>query len=373
MRGSVVKYATRKGDRWSYAFDAGTDRAGTRRQIRRGGFLTRKEATAAMQAQLVARRTDDYIEPSQTSLTVYLDAWLDDIAPSIAPATYHNYQDHVTHLKGQIGTAALGRLSPPMIAEAYRVLGERLAPSTLRITHAVLRAALSQAVRWRMRRDNPADYVTLPAVTAEGETVWTAEEASRFLRETAADPGHALWRVLLSTGMRLGEALALPWSALDLETGRVAIVRTLATGEGERIVVVERTKTKAGRRTLDLDAAVVAALRQHRTRQTARRLASRDWYDTGLVFDRRDGRHCWPQTIRRRLERACADADVPIITPKALRHTAATLMVANGVPLHAVKGILGHANIQLTANLYSHYSPDATTLGLAELARVLEG
>lgn len=370
MRGSTFKYDTKRGDRWGYVFP---NPHGTPKQIRRGGFATRKAATAAMQAQLVARREADYIEPTAMPLAVYLQDWLADVAPSIAPSTLHNYTDHVDHLSGELGAIPLGRLSPPAITDAYRALGTRLAPSTLRITHNVLRGALMQAVRWRLIRDNPADIVTLPALTVEGEIVWSAEEANRFLVKTASDPHHALWRLLLSTGMRLGEALALSWGALDLDGGQVAVVRTVSKDADERLTIVERTKTSAGRRTLDLDTAAITALRQHRVRQVEWRLQASHWHDAGLVFAGRYGQITQGQTVRRRLQSACKTAGVTVITPKAMRHTAATLMVANGVPLHAVKNVLGHANITLTANLYAHVSPEAGRQAVAVLARVLEG
>lgn len=369
MRGSTFKYETKKGRRWGYVFP--NHPGGKPKQIRRGGFLTRREAEAAKQAQMVARRADDYIEPSAMLMRDYLADWLRNVEPTVSPATLHSYRDQVAHLSAHLGTVPLGSLSAPIIADAYRALGKQLAPSTLRITHTVLRASLTQAVRWRLRRDNPAQYVTLPAPVSKEETVWTKAEAARFLAHTADDPDHALWRVLLSTGMRLGEALALVWGAVDLDVGRVAVVRTLSKGADERVCVVERTKTESGRRTLDLDPATIAALRQHRVRQKEQRLRAKSWHDAGLVFTRAQGQAMYPYTVRCRLARACAEADVPHLTPKALRHTAATLMVANGVSMHAIKGILGHSNITLTMDLYSHRSAEATKDGLAVLARLL--
>jgi integrase len=371
MHGSVFDYTTAKGRRWCYTFRNPLGSAKPKTQ--KCAFPTRKAATAALHTELVARGSGDWIEPSTLPMRTYLGQWLDGIAPSIAPSTYHNSADMVTHLSDELGYVPLGTLSAPVIDAAYKRLGDGLAPSTLRITHSVLHAALKQAVRWRLRRDNPAEYIVLPALVVEGEIVWSQDEAAHFLRETAGDPNHPLWRLLLSTGMRLGEALALSWGAVDLDVGRVAVFRTLSKDADERLVIVERTKTAAGRRTLDIAPVVVAALRQGRVRQLKERLGAREWDDLGLVFPGRYGRPMQPQTARRRLERACWAADVPSITPKAMRHTAATLMVANGVDMHSVMHRLGHANITLTMNLYAHATPEADKRASEILARVLEG
>jgi integrase len=97
------------------------------------------------------------------------------------------------------------------------------------------------------------------------------------------------------------------------------------------------------------------------------------WHDQDLVFERGDGRHYHPDTARTLLRRACLTAEVPVLTPHSLRHTGATIAVAQGVPLHAVMQRLGHANIGLTANLYSHASPEADHQVAEALRRALEG
>ncbi len=304
----MSKYATKKGDRWYYVFSALPHPDGRPRRIKRGGFATRRTATTAMRRDLADRRASGYAEPSPMPLADHLDAWLAEVAPTVAPSTHHNYRDVVAHLKGELGAVPLCRLDEHAVQRAYAALSNRLAPSTLRITHNVLRSALAQAVRRRLIPFNAAEHARLPKLRHDETPVWSRDEGQRYLAATRDDPDHALWRLLLSTGMRVGEALALAWSAVDLDVGRVAMLRTLSRDADERRVIVERTKTKAGRRTLDLNAEAVAALRQYRVRTIERRIAARRWDDCGLVFPGRYGGIRSTEAVRVCLARACARA-----------------------------------------------------------------
>jgi integrase len=242
------------------------------------------------------------------------------------------------------------------------------AASTVRSAHTVLHAALEQAVRWNLLARNPSDHVSLPQVVGNVQ-IWSEAEAQQFLIATAQSRDHALWRLYLDTGMRVGEALALAWDDVDLDAGHVRIHRTISRDADERQTIVERTKTGAGRR-VALAPATVASLRAHRAAQNLRRLAAPVWEATGLVFDRGDGHHTHNTVIRARFIKDCERAGVPVIQLKALRHTAATIMVANGLPLHTVSKRLGHSTIRLTADLYAHASPDADRAASVLMERI---
>ncbi|HTE20930.1 MAG TPA: site-specific integrase, partial [Armatimonadota bacterium] len=231
------------------------------------------------------------------------------------------------------------------------------------------RAALRQAVRWRLIARAPTDDVTLPVGKAKVKAIWTPAEARQFL----ASGDRTLFRFLLDSLCRLGEALALTWADVDLEAGVVQInaTRTVAA-DGS---ITTRSGTKAGEsRRIELMPETVAALRRHRTGQLQQRLKCGPlWEEQGVVFERGDGHHYHPDTVRKELRRACRAAGVPELTPHGLRHCGATMAVAQGVPLHAVMQRLGHANIGLTANLYAHHSPEADHEVAEALRRVLEG
>jgi integrase len=302
-----------------------------------------------------------------------------------------------TRIVPALGSVPLGALDALTLSRFYRTLGERYAPTTVTSTHTCLRAALKQAVRWRLIPRAPTDDVTLPVGKAKVKVVWSAEEARRFLarstpewlapalptdRSAPSGAGHdpartthaiTLFRFLLDSLCRLGEALALTWADLDLDAGGVRVHATRTVDlEGKPGT---RSGTKAGgHRRIELMPETVVALRRLRRAQREQRLQVGPlWHELDLVFERGDGTHWHPDSVRKLLRRACIEAGVPILTPHAIRHTGATLAVAQGVPLHAVSMRLGHSNISLTANLYAHYSPEADHAVAEALRRALEG
>jgi integrase len=184
---------------------------------------------------------------------------------------------------------------------------------------------------------------------------WTAGELGSFLARAEAD-GHrdaALWRFLAATGCRRGEALGLRWRDVDL-TARTATIR-------QTVIVVAHVpqfgspKTAAGARTLDLDAATVTALREHRKRQAAERLQiGIGWRDNDLVFADVAGGPAHPEAASSRFAKRVKRHGLPRLTLHGLRHTWATLALRAGVHPKVVQERLGHATISITLGVYSH-------------------
>lgn len=176
--------------------------------------------------------------------------------------------------------------------------------------HAVLRQALTQAVRWRLVLRNVCDAVEPPRVRPPELTTWTAAEARAFLDGTARDDLAGLWEATLLTAMRLGEFLALRWEDVDLERGAIAVRRTVTRDEDGRPTV---GVPKGGRnRRVLLAAPAVSALRRHRERQAERRLKlGAAWADAGLVFERGDGIMLTHQAIEERFNRRIARLGLP--------------------------------------------------------------
>jgi integrase len=209
---------------------------------------------------------------------------------------------------------------------------------------------------------------------------WTTEQARSFLSVVSDDDLAAFWYLALYTGMRRGEMLALRWSDVDFQRGQLAVRRTLS--RGEEGLVISEPKTKAGRRSIALPEPVIVALRAHRSQQLKRRLAlGADWIDLDLVFDRGDGTimhsnnvtHAFPRIVRRVNSTLPQDRQLPAIRLHDLRHTAATLMLANGEHPKIVQERLGHADISMTLNRYSHVTTDMQRDASDRLAKLLSG
>jgi integrase len=238
-------------------------------------------------------------------------------------------------------------------------LGVRRAPRTVRGVHTVLRHALSDAVGWQRLIRNPADRAkppSLASIKGMPPRTWSARQLDDFLAHVADDRLAAAWRVLALTGIRRGELLGLTWEAVDLDTGRLAIMRTLIEGKGAPRF--SDPKTKRGRRSVALDADTVDVLREHRDRQLDERLAWGPAYqDQGLVFCREDGTPIWPRTFSRSFDHHVRDAGLPKIRLHDLRHSHATLALEAGIHPKVISERLGHATIAITLDTYSHAIP----------------
>jgi integrase len=252
MRGSVGKREGPQGTSWWWKL------GGTQRR----GYPTRKAAQAALDEAKVAQRRGDWIEPSKEPLSAYLARWLESTAHRRKAQSTASYADGIAVIGARIGTIPLGKLSTLDVQELVTALSARYAPRTVRERHMVLKQALAQAVRWRLVSYNAADGVDLPRVPKVDRGVWNKDEVSRFLEEAdrhlrgcpsftgSSAPSNggqpaqsikelALWRLLLDSGMRIGEAVALKWT--DIDGNRVRVERTQSSVGGQLVVGTPKT------------------------------------------------------------------------------------------------------------------------------------
>jgi integrase len=221
--------------------------------------------------------------------------------------------------------------------------------------YATLRNALAAAVRQRRIPWNPCAGVELAAETREPARVWSPEQVAAFLRhaERTGDRLTLLYRLVLLRGLRRGEACGLRWADLDLSHGEMRISRTVLQFGGK--VTGGQPKTRAGERTVSLDAATIAMLKAHRRRQTAERLAAFGAYDDqGLVFAREDGSPVPPDHVSKHFAALAASASLPRITLHMGRHTAASLALEAGLDIKIVSEQMGHSTTRITQDLYQH-------------------
>lgn len=373
MRGHIRK----RGNGYAVIVDLPRDPVTGKRRQKWQTAPTKREAERLLTKTLHQIEGGGFIEPSKTPLATYLEQWLEAIEPTIRPASHDRYTRIVRRqIVPSLGAVELGKLSSLQVQDWYAVLlagtnGQAsLSPSTVALYHGVLHKALDQAVKWQLVNRNVCDAVDAPRPKPPEMRTWSADESRAFLAGTVDHDLAALWHLALYTGMRRGELLALRWQDVDLERGQLAIRRTLTRGADG--LVFGEPKTKAGRRSIAIPAPIVAILKTHRARQAERRLQiGPAWHDDGLVFDRGDGTVLHPNVVTHSFPRLARRLGLPGIRFHDLRHTAATLMLANGEHPKIVQERLGHADISMTLGRYSHVTQDMQRDAADRLARLL--
>jgi integrase len=362
------------GRRWRVRYDAPRGPDGARRQRMKRGFPTRRTAEAWARDTLGRMDRGTWVPPKRITLDAWLDLWLDPAAPRKRPirpttlTTYRIYAD--TYLRPRLGHRQLQSLTADDLDRLYRDLlvgggraGRPLAPKTVRHVHVLAHTCLAAAVRKGHLEHNPANRADPPSVPHHRPAVWWPDDLQAFLASVQADRLAALWMLAATTGMRRAELLGLAWDALDLDAkpARLEVRRTVVLVEGQP-VLVEATKTAHGRRSFALDPATVAALKAHRTRQLAERLAwGGGWQDTGLVFTREDGSLIDPRWLTKAFTRTAKAAGLPRLSLHGLRHSYASNALRAGVPVEVVSGRIGHAQVSTTLDIYvtTHEAQDA--------------
>ena len=212
---------------------------------------------------------------------------------------------------------------------------------------------LDQAIRWGLHFRNVATLSRSPkAVRTEGRTL-SPTRARHFLETLKGDRNEALFSLMLSTGLRRGEALGLVWKDFDREAGVIRVLRQLKR-EGGSLVTTD-TKTFRSRRALNLPEQMMTTLLAHEQRQRGEReRRGARWSDNGFMFTTSRGSPIDQRNFYREFRRLCDQAELGHWHPHELRHSAASLMLALGVKLHVASQVLGHSSIRMTSNVYAH-------------------
>ena len=338
---------------------------------------TRQEARAKLTATL--READlgaPIVRDERLTVARYLGDWLERKRANLRPRTHRRYGEHLAHITHAVGGLTLTKLTPTRLDRLYSALqqppegqegqegenAEPLSPTTVHHTHVVLKQALADAVRHGLLARNPAAQVKPPRVRQVEMHTLTVEQARTLLVAAREDRLEAVYVLALTTGMRQGELLALRWRDVDLDTGILQVRGTLAY-IARRGWVIGQPKTARSRRRIELSAEAVAALRRHKARQAQERLAAGAVWAHGaiapdLVFCNEIGWQLEGGNMRRRQYRRLLErAGLPIIRFHDLRHTAATLMLLQGIHPKVVSERLGHASVSITLDRYSHVLP----------------
>lgn len=363
MRGSIVK----RGKGYSVVVELDRDPvSGKRRQKWHSGYRTKRAAEDALSELVNGVKSGTYVAKSKQTLSEYVAEWLAAIEPTVRASTHYSYARNLRlHVLPYLGGTPLHAVDAGMLNGLYaKLLSEGrkdheaggLSPRSVRYVHTITHRALKDAVKWGRLARNPADAADPPRASASGRpesVTWTAQQLATFLQGTREDRHGTAYLLLATTGLRRGEALGLRWRDLDLDAGRAAIRQTVIAVHHKP--ELGTPKTAKGRRTVTLDRATVAALREHRKRQAEERLQmGAGWTDNDLVFCKVDGTLLHPERFSRSFGDAVRRLGLPTIRLHDLRHGWATMALSAGVHPKVVQERLGHANIGITLDTYSH-------------------
>lgn len=345
--------------RWRAIVPARYSANGKRRMIvgsKREGNT--REAVARKLAVALAGSPGESLVPARETVALFLARWLASVAGRVRPKTLEGYSYTVERMIVPIiGSMRLQAMEPHhVVAMMTRLQADGRASRSVAYARSVLRIALTAAKRMGLVTRNVADreYVQPPRVERASFDVHGSDAVAAVL--TQVDPPH---RLLIATiaalGLRVGEALGLRWREIDFAARTLRIVRAVQRQRRKGLVFVN-VKTSRSRRSLLVPHVLLDGLKEHRRAQLELRMLSGElWEDNDLVFPARLGSPMDPRNALRILHRAEARANVPRIGLHKLRHSAATILLANNVPLDVVSDILGHSSIRVTKDTYAHF------------------
>ena len=412
--GSVTR---RPGGLWMAQADLGW-RDGKRRRKTVYG-RTKREVQDKLREALHRAAHGEAPLPERETVAEYLKRWLDDKRPELRVRTYESYEQVVrNHLTPGLGRLRLARLGPRDVSVWLRRLEKQgVSARTRRYARSVLRSALNQALRWELVSRNAAALTAPPRYRPREIQPLTPAQARTLLEAVRGHRLAALVSVGLGLGLRLGEALGLRWNDVDSDSGKLSVrqiveraggdaaARKVLTAKRRRLLAelaateganarrrinaalddVRRRlasvgtsvrfaepKTARSRRTIMIPELVASALREHRQRQIEERLAAgARWRDSGLVFTTSIGTPLDGRNVNRLFKGILRDARLPAIRYHDLRHTAATLLLAQGVDPRTIMETLGHSQISLTLNTYAHVVPALQQDAAAKIDAIL--
>jgi len=289
------------------------------------------------------------------TLSDYLAQWLDDRKRVLKPATWKRYDVIVRRqLVPALGALRLDALTPARLDTFYRQLADKtaLSATSIRHVHVVFGTALQAAVKQGRLTSNPARAVEPPRARHRDKVILSREECERLLDAARGDRFEALYVLAVTTGMRLGELLALNWRDVDLRSRTVTVNGSVAiTLDGE--TVVGAPKTDAAKRTIPLPARASQAIATLPRRGELLFPTAIGGPMRGTAFA-----HNQFHPMRER-------AGLSVMPFHDLRHTAATHMLEDGTPPHVVSAVLGHATVGITLTIYAHVTGRLTSAALA--------
>jgi integrase len=322
-------------------------------------FKTKKEANAWRIETLHKIQSGLFYAGPKLTLSEYFEEWLTARKDSIKSKTHYQYQQIIRqHINPVLGNIKINELQPAEIQALYNQKVESgIGVRTVRLIHSVLHCALNHALRLGIIYRNPSDAVYKPKAQKREMEILDEDQVRMLLIAARGKRHEALYKLAITTGLRKGELLGLKWSDLDWDTYQLNVQRQIQRVP-EKGLTYSQPKTAAGRRMIILGSDTISALKDHQKRQwVEREFKGEKWQDHDLIFPSSIGTPLSQSNLNRDYKQLLKEANLPDIRFHDLRHTAASLMLKQGISVKVVQERLGHSDAAMTLNVYSHVIP----------------
>ena len=324
----------------------------------------KKEAERFLAKKITDLEENTYVSETNDTFGQYLEQWLDDyVKDNLRPRTAESYEQLArNHIIPILGKIKLQKLLPNHLSKFYtdRLRNGRmdgnggLSPRTVRYLHSIIREALNHAVKLQIVNRNVAEAVNPPKNKTSQFHAWTHEEARKFLDSVKDERLYALYVLALTTGMRRGELLGLCWKDIAFDKRILQVRRALVRANHE--LILQEPKTAKGRRSIPISEMACAALKARLKEQELEKKLT-DYQEQGFVFTNESGGPLDPHALTKQFKRYSKKAGLPEIRFHDLRHTHASLLLEQGIHPKAVSERLGHSQISITLDTYTHVIP----------------
>ena len=349
---------------WELKWYGPADQNGNQKRISETVRGTKKEAEKILRERLLSVDNGSFVDKSKETVSEFMNRWLETYAATnVTLRTAHGYEGYSRrYINPTIGKVALQSLTPSQVQKVYADMLERgLSNTTVLHLHRLLKEALGHAVKWGIIARNVAEAASPPRPEQKQMPMWDVPTIIDFLELSHGTRFGHIHEFAVLTGLRRSEICGLKWESVDLEAGSLSVVATLQRIKGHGLVT-GTPKTKRSRRTVDLAPETVDLLRTIRGGQMAQQLEYGSvWQNTGYVFTNINGSPLAPDMLSKDFCGLVREHGLPQLTFHGLRHAFATLGLKAGISPKVVSEALGHSNIGITLDTYSHVLPNMQT------------
>lgn len=344
--------------KWEFIFDY--YEKGKRKQIRRRGFKTKREANDMLITLQKEVQDNEYIGTNKTTVGAFIQKWLETERKFECEATthYNNTLYLKNHIIPRIGDLQLQKLDAQKCQDFVNDMHEEgYARNSIDRVVTMIKIAFDRAVVYKVLKENYMRKVKLPKMIKKEMSVWSSEQLNTFLQFTKNKRHYCAYALALFTGMRQGEILGLRWKDIDFKKKIISINQTVVRYGTE---IKQGAKTKSGVRTISIPNQLIEILlEQQKKSDDLKKELGTDFSDKDLViFNLRNGGVVFPVNLSNSYRRDVKASGLPHIPFHGMRHTHATMLIKKNVNVKLISERLGHSKIGITLDTYSHVTPN---------------